>query len=234
MASVMLHEEEGDLESKMALSAAVMADKSRSRMLCALMDGRAWTATELSAVADVSASTASAHLARLCEQRFVIALAQGRHRYFRLASPDIAELLERLMGVAWSTSVPRKITTPLSLRHARTCYDHLAGEVAVRLFDTLVSRQWLTPDGETLTSLGREKLAQMGIVGGGFIPAEVNLRLSGLERATLSSGGVLGATLLRWFSEQRWIKTEQGSRHVIFTPLGIRKLETEFGVKTTR
>lgn len=63
MASVMLHEEEGDLESKMALSAAVMADKSRSRMLCALMDGRAWTATELSAVADISASTASAHLA---------------------------------------------------------------------------------------------------------------------------------------------------------------------------
>ena len=99
MASVMLHEEEGDLESKMALTAAVMADKSRSRMLCALMDGCAWTATELSAVADISASTASAHLARLCEQRFVVALAQGRHRYFRLAGSDIAELLERLMGV---------------------------------------------------------------------------------------------------------------------------------------
>ena len=164
MASVMLHEEEGDLESKMALSAAVMADKSRSRMLCALMDGRAWTATELSAVADISASTASAHLARLCEQRFVVALAQGRHRYFRLAGSDIAELLERLMGVAWATSMPRRITTPPGLRHARTCYDHLAGEVAVRLFDTLVSRQWLTPDGETLTPLGLEKLAQMGVV----------------------------------------------------------------------
>ena len=99
MASVMLKEEEGELESCMALTAAVMADKSRSRMLCALMDGRAWTATELSAVADVSASTASAHLARLCEQHFVVALAQGRHRYFRLAGTEIAELLERLMGV---------------------------------------------------------------------------------------------------------------------------------------
>ena len=69
MASVMLHEEEGDLESKMALTAAVMADKSRSRMLCALMDGRAWTATELSLMAEVSASTASSHLARL-QQHF--------------------------------------------------------------------------------------------------------------------------------------------------------------------
>lgn len=72
MTSVVVNEEEGELESRMALTAAVMADKSRSRMLCALMDGRAWTATELSAVADISASTASAHLARLCEQRFVV------------------------------------------------------------------------------------------------------------------------------------------------------------------
>lgn len=159
-----MNEEEGELESRMALTAAVMADKSRSRMLCALMDGRAWTATELSAVADISASTASAHLARLCEQRFVVSLAQGRHRYFRLASADIAELLERLMGVAWASTASRKITTPLSLRQARTCYDHLAGEVAVRLFDTLVSRQWLTADGETLTPLGEEKLAALGVV----------------------------------------------------------------------
>ena len=219
----------------MALTAAVMADKSRSRMLCALMDGCAWTATELSAVADISASTASAHLARLCEQRFVVALAQGRHRYFRLAGSDIAELLERLMGVAWATSTPRRITTPPGMRHARTCYDHLAGEVAVRLFDTLVSRQWLTPDGETLTSLGREKLAQMGIVlAAGSSRRKLTCGCLDWSERRYHSGGVLGATLLRWFSEQRWIKTEPGSRHVIFTPLGIRKLETEFGVKTTR
>lgn len=235
MTSVMLSEEEGELESRMALTAAVMADKSRSRMLCALMDGRAWTATELSAVAEVSASTASAHLARLCEQRFVVALAQGRHRYFRLAGADIAELLERLMGVAWATSTPRKITTPPGLRHARTCYDHLAGEVAVRLFDTLVSRQWLTADGETLTSLGQEKLAEMGIV----ISAGVSRRkrscgcLDWSERR-YHPGGALGATLLRWFTERRWIKTETGSRHVTFTPLGIRKLQSEFGINVTR
>lgn len=235
MASVMLKEEEGELESCMALTAAVMAEKSRSRMLCALMDGRAWTATELSAVADVSASTASAHLARLCEQHFVVALAQGRHRYFRLAGTEIAELLERLMGVAWATSTPRKITTPLSLRHARTCYDHLAGEVAVRLFDTFVSRQWLTPDGETLTELGQEKLTEMGIV---LFTGSARRKLAcgclDWSERRYHPGGVLGATLLRWFTEQKWIKTQTGSRHVTFTPLGIRKLNSEFGIKTTR
>lgn len=235
MTSLMLNNEDDELESRMALTAAVMADKSRSRMLCALMDGRAWTATELSAVADVSASTASAHLARLCEQRFVIALAQGRHRYFRLAGTDIAELLERLMGVAWAVPPPRKISTPPGLRHARTCYDHLAGEVAVMLFDTLVSRQWLTADGETLTDSGQEKLAEMGIV----FPSGVSRRkfscgcLDWSERR-YHPGGVLGATLLTWFIGQRWIKTEIGSRRVTFTPLGIRKLQTEFGIKAAR
>lgn len=235
MASVLLNEEEGELESRMALTAAVMADKSRSRMLCALMDGRAWTATELSAVADISASTASAHLARLCEQRFVIALAQGRHRYFRLAGTDIAELLERLMGVAWATSTPRKTTTPLSLRHARTCYDHLAGEVAVRIFDTLVSRQWLTPDGEALTPLGLEKFAEMGVVlCVGSSRRKLSCGCLDWSERRYHSGGVLGATLLRWFTDQKWIQPQAGSRHVIFTPRGIRKLQTEFGINVTQ
>lgn len=235
MTSVVVNEEDGELESRMALTAAMMADKSRSRMLCALMDGRAWTATELSAVADISASTASAHLARLCEQQFVVSLAQGRHRYFRLASADIAELLERLMGVAWASTASRKITTPLSLRQARTCYDHLAGEVAVMLFDTLVSRHWLTADGETLTPLGEEKLAELGIV----VQAGASRRkfscgcLDWSERR-YHLGGVLGAALLSWFTGQRWIKTAPGSRHVTFTPSGIRKLQMIFGINMMR
>ncbi|HCB2206880.1 ArsR/SmtB family transcription factor [Citrobacter farmeri] len=231
MTSVVVNEEEGELESRMALTAAVMADKSRSRMLCALMDGRAWTATELSAVADISASTASAHLARLCEQRFVVSLAQGRHRYFRLAGADIAELLERLMGVAWASTASRKISTPLSLRQARTCYDHLAGEVAVMLFDSLVSRQWLTADGETLTPLGEEKLSELGVV----VQAGTSRRkfscgcLDWSERR-YHLGGVLGAALLSCFSGRGWIKTVPGSRQVTFTPSGVRKLQMIFGI----
>ena len=228
-------EEEFELESRMALTAAVMADKSRSRMLSALMDGRAWTATELSALADVSASTASAHLSRLCEQRFVISLAQGRHRYFRLASAEIAQLLERLMGVAWASSTPRKISTPLSLRHARTCYDHLAGEIAVMLFDTLISRQWITAEGDALTPLGQDKLAEIGIeVGAGVSRRKRCCGCLDWSERRYHTGGVLGAALLTHFEQQRWITTTTGSRQVTFTPLGIRKLQIHFGITALR
>ena len=217
------------LEQGLAQVAAAIADGSRARMLCALMDGRAWTATELSAVADVSASTASAHLARLCEQRFVVALAQGRHRYFRLASPDIAELLERLMGVAWAASTPRRITTPPGLRHARTCYDHLAGEVAVRLFDTLVSRQWLTPDGETLTPLGQEKLAQMGIVlAAGSSRRKLTCGCLDWSERRLHLGGAAGAALLQHGLQKGWFITTAGFREVTITPAGWRALHLHF------
>lgn len=228
-------EDESELASRMAQMAAVMADRSRARMLSALMDGRAWTATELSAVADVSASTASAHLARLCEQHFVVSLAQGRHRYFRLANAGIAELLEHLMGVAWASSAARKISTPFELRRARTCYDHLAGEVAVLLFDTFVAREWLTANGETLTSLG---LAQFTALGIAITPGTSRRKqccgcLDWSERR-YHLGGMWGAALLRHFHQQRWVTMEAGNRHVNFTALGIRKLQAELGIRIPR
>ncbi len=104
----------------------------------------------------------------------------------------------------------------------------------MRLFDTLVSRQWLTPDGETLTSLGQEKLAQMGIVlAAGASRRKLTCGCLDWSERRYHPGGVLGASLLRWLIEKRWIKTELSGRRVTFTPLGIRKLETEFGIKTT-
>lgn len=123
------------LDLSMAALAAVISDPSRIKMLCALMDGRAWTATELSVVADVAASTASAHLSRLVSEGLITCLSQGRHRYYRLAGTDIAGLLENIMGVSWLSVSSVKISTPSSLRVARTCYDHLAGEIAVHVYD---------------------------------------------------------------------------------------------------
>lgn len=86
------------LEQAIAAVAAAMADPSRVKMLCALMDGRAWTATELSVAADVAPSTASGHLARLVEGKLITCLSQGRHRYYRLAGHDVAALVEQMMG----------------------------------------------------------------------------------------------------------------------------------------
>lgn len=123
------------LELSMAALAAAISDPSRIKMLCALMDGRAWTATELSVVADVAASTASAHFSRLVSEGLITCIPQGRHRYYRLAGTDIAGLLENIMGVSWRPVSSAKISTPSSLRVARTCYDHLAGEIAVHVYD---------------------------------------------------------------------------------------------------
>ncbi|MDU4224092.1 MAG: winged helix-turn-helix domain-containing protein, partial [Enterobacter asburiae] len=94
------------LEQAIAAVAAAMADPSRVKMLCALMDGRAWTATELSAAAEVAPSTASGHLARLVEGKLITCLSQGRHRYYRLAGHDVAELVEQMMGLSWSRITP--------------------------------------------------------------------------------------------------------------------------------
>lgn len=111
------------LENAIVGVAAAMADPSRVKMLSALMDGRAWTATELSAVTDVAPSTASAHLNRLITSGLIVCVAQGRHRYYRLTGSDIATLIENMMGVSWRRIAAPASTTPTSLRSARTCYD---------------------------------------------------------------------------------------------------------------
>ena len=114
-------EDDESLAIAMAALASAMADASRLKMLCALMDGRAWTATELSSVADISPSTSSAHLSRLVSSRLLVCLAQGRHRYYRLAGSDVAGLLENMMTMAGKQAVMLSTRTPVSLRVARTC-----------------------------------------------------------------------------------------------------------------
>jgi DNA-binding transcriptional ArsR family regulator len=140
-------EDDESLAVAITALASAMADASRVKMLCALMDGRAWTATELATVAEVSASTASAHLSRLVSTHLLVCLAQGRHRYYRLASADVAGLLENMMAMAGKSAIVLTTRTPVNLRTARTCYDHLAGEVAVAIYDFLLREAWIVPDG---------------------------------------------------------------------------------------
>ena len=207
------------LEHSMSAVAYAIADPSRVSMLCALMDGRAWTATELSTVANISASTASAHLAKLLNNRLVTCLAQGRHRYYRLAGRHIAGLLETLMGVSMS-EYPRGIRTPQHLRHARTCYDHLAGEVAVQIYDYMSEAGWFLPDCSALSSVGVTGFAQMG--------AQIDSRktrknacacLDWSERR-FHLGGSAGAALFIRFEQQQWITRTPGYREVIITRRG--------------
>lgn len=218
--------DDGHLEKALAEIAAAMADPSRIKMLCALMDGRAWTATELGAVAGVAASTASGHLNRLVLSQLVTFLSQGRHRYFRLAGPDIARLIETMMGVSWRRVAPPVTRTPLALRHARTCYDHLAGEVAVAIYDALVEKNWLTQDGAAITEAGADFFAGMGMPVAGKSTRKPCCACLDWSERRFHLGGQAGALLLAYFEKKGWLTRTPGFREVTFTSGGRRALRS--------
>ncbi|HKN96814.1 MAG TPA: metalloregulator ArsR/SmtB family transcription factor [Pseudonocardiaceae bacterium] len=146
--------------------AAVLADPSRATMCLALLDGRAWTAGELATTAGIRPSTASEHIRRLTTAGFVTTLRQGRHHYVRLASPRVAELVERLSEHATHTP-PRTLRSSLRARRlaiARTCYDHLAGRLGVALRDGMIDTGLVDrTDGLVLTPAGRHTLTDLGV-----------------------------------------------------------------------
>ena len=121
--------------SAISTIAAAIGEPARARMLCCLLDGRARTSTELAAVAGVTPSTASVHLHRLKTQRLVQVHAQGKHRYYSLEGAHVAAALEALSVLAGGTREPFVPNTPIRLRFARTCYDHIAGTLGVALND---------------------------------------------------------------------------------------------------
>ncbi|WP_337263906.1 MULTISPECIES: ArsR/SmtB family transcription factor [unclassified Serratia (in: enterobacteria)] len=221
-----------DIEDRLAALTAAIADRTRARMLCLLMDGRAYTATELSAAVDVAASTASSHLARLQEQRLIACVKQGRYRFYRLASQAVAEVLETLMALAGVERPVVKSTTPTSLRFARTCYDHMAGEVAVLLHNRLFELAWLSGDNDyQLSSQGQAALAQLGI---DCSPATSRRRfacgcLDWSERKA-HLGGALGAALLAAFEKRGWVQRQLDSRALQLTAAGKKALNAHFGI----
>ena len=155
---------------QLARLAGAIAEPARARMLGCLMDGHARTATELAAAAEVAASTASAHLARLRDERLVELWVQGRHRYFRLAGEQVAAALESLMVLAGAVpALPAAgfaPSTPSRLRAARTCYDHMAGTAGVALHDRLHAQGWLSglaSGAYELTAEGAIALESLGL-----------------------------------------------------------------------
>lgn len=205
--------------------AALIGDPARANILSALMDGRALTAGELAAAAGVTASTASIHLGKLENGQLVRGEKQGRHRYFALADPDVAEVLESLMGLAQRSGAVRVRTGPRDpeLRNARVCYDHLAGEKGVQIFDRMAAGGLLSGTGEdlTITSTGRERLAAFGIDVG---------KLSGRRKLCRPCldwsvrrdhlAGALGAAIWDRVQALGWAKRLPDSRVIRFTAKG--------------
>ncbi|MBB4222875.1 MULTISPECIES: ArsR/SmtB family transcription factor [Variovorax] len=222
---------------QLARLAGAIAEPARARMLSCLMDGHARTATELATVAEVAASTASAHLARLKEERLVDVLVQGKHRYFRLANDDVASALESLMVVAGTPRTPPapefRPSTPSRLRSARTCYDHMAGTAGVALHDRLHAQGWLsglqsgsyelTPDGAiALESLGVE-IDEVRRSRRRFACA----CLDWSERRP-HLGGALGAAWLQLSLKRGWVRQELDGRALTLTPKARREMPELF------
>ena len=157
-------------EPRLARMAALVADTSRSRMLCFLLDGSCASASELAAAASVGAATTSAHLRQLLDAGLVACEQRGRHRYYRLADADVAHALEALAMVAERGSHERTWASPARarLREARCCYGHLAGRLGVALLQGLLTQHWLKPSpqgGYAVTDAGAAGLDELGLDG---------------------------------------------------------------------
>ncbi|WP_296256844.1 MULTISPECIES: ArsR/SmtB family transcription factor [unclassified Pseudomonas] len=219
----------------LAAVAGAIADPARSRMLCALLDGCARTATELAALADIGASTASGHFARLREQGLVQMHVQGRHRYYRLANAQVACALEALLSIGDRSAAPFRPSTPSALKHARTCYDHCAGEIAVRLHDALLGGGAIELSGKDyrLTDQGADLLNSLGIDVDAVAQQRRRLAypcMDWSERAP-HIGGALGAALLELMLKRGWVTRHLDSRALSVTPKGTTSLAKTFALR---
>lgn len=216
--------------------AALVGNPARANVLMALLDGRALTATELAFAAGVSPQTTSGHLAKLTEAHLLALTKQGRHSYYRLASPLIGRMLEGIMAVA-ADGPPRyrpHWRGDDALRLARTCYDHLAGRLGVALADTLAAREHvvLTEDGGVVTPQGEQFLRELGIDladGGKGKRAFCRPCLDWSERRPHLAGAVGAALATRCF-ELGWIKRLRDSRAVTVPAAGRQGFADAFGI----
>jgi DNA-binding transcriptional ArsR family regulator len=228
-----------DDETGLARIANLLADPARARMLKTLIDGTMRPAGELAYTANVSAQSASAHLAKLVDGGLLAFEAQGRHRYFRLASAEVADALEALgsLGAALRPRAPRSVlpskSVPVQFLQARTCYDHLAGEMAVRVCEAMLKARWLTAAGRDLrlTRLGEEKLGALGIdLGSARVSRRVFARACvDLTQRRPHVGRALGAALLELYCARGWVLRTRRSRVVTVTPKGDDAFQRVFG-----
>jgi DNA-binding transcriptional ArsR family regulator len=228
--------------NRFAEAAALMGDPARAAMLIALMDGRALTAGELARAAGVAPQTASGHLAKMGEAGLLGVARQGRHRYHRLASAEVAAAVESLMRLA-AVSAPavRPVRTgpaDAALRLARTCYDHLAGRLGIAIADGLQARGALLmhEDAGTLTPAGAELLAAAGIdlgaapARGGRAAVPCRPCLDWSERRFHVAGRV-GAAICAHGLAAGWIRRIEGTRAVAITPAGRLAFADRLGVR---
>jgi DNA-binding transcriptional ArsR family regulator len=222
--------------------AQLLADPARASILWMLIDGTSRPAGELAHAARISAQSASGHLAKLVAGGLLQSEPQGRHRYFRLASPEVAGVLEALTSLA-SAAKPRAArsvlpapSVPVAFLHARTCYGHLAGEMAVKVLQAMLKERWLAAAGRdySLSRLGEERLTALGVD-----LERVRQRRAVFARPCVDLtqrrphlAGGLGDALLDLYVERGWVRRARGSRAVGITPQGDAGFKRYFAISS--
>jgi DNA-binding transcriptional ArsR family regulator len=222
----------------LAAVAALVGDTARARMLDALSDGRALTAGELAYLAGITPPTASVHLARLVDGGLLTVLRQGRHRYYRLASARVGDMIEQIMLVAAIDGPPRhRPRTPRDdeFAQARSCYSHLAGRLGVAIADAMVAGEYLVLDDDAGAVTSRGALFLTGF---GIDPARPGQRLfcrPCLDRTERRPhlAGLLGTKLAARCFELGWIERMRDSRSIRVTTTGRDGLRDTFGIEPT-
>lgn len=211
--------------------AALIGDPARANMLTALMCGKALTVSELAQEAGVTIQTASSHLSKLDSGGLLRPRKQGRHKYYSLANADVAQVLEGLMGLAAGAGHLRNRTGPkdAELRKARVCYNHLAGNMGIRMFESLMASGHLALDAENLilTTTGEDFTRAFNIDLGSLRSNRTPLCRECLDWSERRShlAGSLGRAYLSRFEDLGWAKRDQQTRVVTFSERG----EVEFG-----
>lgn len=225
-------------ETAVARIASAIGEPARARMLMCLLDGRARTSTELAVVANVAPPTASAHLNRLKAENMVAVRAQGRHRYYVLKSAQVARALEGISVLAGAHGETFEPSTPVPYRLARSCYDHIAGKVAVQILERFRSLRWLRSGsrGANALELTPEGAARLAALGVGLDTAHAARRrfaygcLDWSERR-MHLAGALGSALLETLVECRWVERNLDSRALHITARGRRELNQHLQIE---
>lgn len=218
-----------------ARTGALIGDVARASMLTALMSGKALTASELAREASVTVQTASSHLRKLQEGGLLQVRKQGRHKYFSLANEDVANVLEGLMGlVAGNQDYLKSTTGPsdLALRKARVCYNHLAGDMGIQLYDSLVKQGYLEIQNDELllSANGVVFVTEFGIDLEQLVGARAPLCRECLDWSERRShlAGSLGRAFLSRFETLRWVKRVDDTRIIKFSRKGMDAFNNVF------
>ncbi len=225
--------------NQLAEVAALVGDPARAAMLLALMDGRALTATELAASANITPQTASSHLAKLTAAHLLKAEAQGRHRYHRLSSAKVAQMLEGLMELSPPAARPRKVVTgprDAAMRRARSCYDHIAGQLGVAIATGLqdAGAVQLNDEAGLITVRGFALFDEIGL----RLPDGPSKSTRPLCRPCLDwserkphLAGRLGQAICQHCLDHGWVRRQSGNRTLEITPIGHNALREAFGAE---